>query len=114
MYRLHLKETGLENVLTNVKKKQQRVCYRFQPNQPITQSVQQPTTATSGVHALFKLFILLTNLARLLNYFKETEIIMSIFSFTNDKAAKSLLYGGFPLLAIYGYLYLVCCSVWQS
>lgn len=61
----------------------------------------------------FKLFILLTNLARLLNYFKETEIIMSIFSFTNDKAAKFLLYGGFPSLAIYGYLYVVRCSVWQ-
>lgn len=39
---------------------------------------------------------------------------MSIFSFTNDKAAKFLLYGGFPSPAIYGYLYLVCCSVWQT
>lgn len=38
---------------------------------------------------------------------------MSIFSFTNDKAAKFLLYGGFLSLAIYGYLYVVRCSVWQ-
>ena len=38
---------------------------------------------------------------------------MSIFSFTNDKAAKFLLYSALPSLAIYGYQYFVCCSVWQ-
>ena len=52
MYRLYSKETW--NVSTDRKKQQWRNFYRFKPSQRITQwSVQRPTTATSGMHALF-------------------------------------------------------------
>ena len=39
---------------------------------------------------------------------------MSIFSFTNGKAAKFILYGGLPSLAIYGCLYISCAAAFGS